>query len=78
MPLSLTTSPEPDQPTAAPVWVLKLGGDDPDRELEFEIDFLLSLSCEQRVELMLARSELLRDKMRRHEHPDAARVLKRQ
>lgn len=57
--------------------ILKLDHHDPDVERRFELDFLLSLTREERVALMLERSRLLREQMRPHEHPDAPRIVKR-
>ncbi len=57
--------------------VLKLAEDDPEIERRFELDFLLSLTRDERVALMLERSRILREQMRPHERPDAPRVSKR-
>jgi hypothetical protein len=61
----------------ATVRVLKLADDDPEAERRFELDFLLSLTRDERVALMLERSRILREQMRPHERPDAAGVFKR-
>lgn len=57
--------------------ILKLKRHDPELERRFELEFLLSLTREERVTLMLERSRLLREQMRPHEPPDAPRIVKR-
>lgn len=48
-----------------------------ERELEFEIAFLRSLSTEQRFELMFKRSRQMAETLRAHGHGEAPSMLKR-
>ena len=57
--------------------LLKLAKDDPQRELDFELDFLLSLTVRQRFEMMKRRSrELMRILIRRG-HRELFEIIKR-
>jgi hypothetical protein len=64
-----------DEPKA----VLKLAEaeQDENRELEFELSFLRSLSTEQRFELMFRRSRQMAETLRAHGHGEAPSTLKR-
>jgi uncharacterized iron-regulated protein len=57
--------------------ILKLEGHDEQKEIEFELDFLLSLTIEQRVQLVLERSRLLLEMLARDGHPIVPGVSKR-
>jgi len=57
--------------------ILKLSEDDPERELSFELDFLLSLSTRERFELMRERSEKIMLCLLRHGHREPAEIVER-
>jgi len=50
---------------------------DEERELDFEIAFLKSLSTAQRFELMFERSRQMAETLRAHGHGEAPSILKR-
>ena len=57
--------------------ILKLKEDDPQRELEFELDYLATLTTEQRFRLMVERSRQFMQIMIRHGHRKPAEIVKR-
>ncbi len=57
--------------------ILELDRDDPKRELEFELDFLLSMTAQQRYALMFARSREMMERMIRHGHLKSVEIVKR-
>ncbi len=57
--------------------ILKIAKDDDDRELRFEIDYLLSLTTEERFKMMFERSELIKKTLRDHGHRKTAEIIKR-
>lgn len=59
--------------------ILKLAVDreNPEEELEFELDFLGSLSTAQRFELMLRKSREMADLLKAHGYGKAVPMLKR-
>lgn len=57
--------------------VLILDQHDPEHELQFELEFLLSLTTEQRYEMMFRRSLDTYDRMIRHGHLPAFEIIKR-
>ncbi len=48
--------------------ILKLTADDPERELEFELAYLRSLTTRERFDLMLRKSRELVESLARHGH----------
>src|SRR5581483_4451397 len=56
---------------------LIVDGDDPQRELEFELNYLLSLTTQQRYALMLRRSIDTYERMIRHGHIPAVEITQR-
>jgi len=48
-----------------------------ERELEFELDFLLSLTIEQRFELLFERSRQMAESLEAHGHRAPSSILKR-
>jgi hypothetical protein len=57
--------------------ILKLPNDDPERELEFELDYLLSLTTAERFEMMdRSRREVLRTLIE-HGHIKPCEIIKR-
>ena len=57
--------------------ILKLAKHDEDRELDFEIEWLCSLTTAQRFELMFRKSRELAATLDRHGHRRTAEVVKR-
>lgn len=57
--------------------ILKLMKDQPDQELDFELDFLASLTVQQRFEMMIRRSQEIKRMLRDHGNLPAAEVIKR-
>ena len=57
--------------------ILKLATDDPERELEFELAYLRSLTTQERFDLMFRKSRELAESLVRHGHRKPAGVFKR-
>jgi hypothetical protein len=57
--------------------ILKLATHDPDRELEFELAYLRSLTTEERFALMFRKSRELAESLARHGHRKPIAVAKR-
>jgi len=57
--------------------ILKLAKDDPQRELEFEIDYLLSLTTQQRFEMMFRKSDEIKRTLLRHGYRKPSEIIKR-
>jgi len=57
--------------------ILKLDTHDEERELEFEIDYLLSLSFAERFEMMISRSNEIKESLIRNGHRKPAEIVKR-
>ena len=57
--------------------ILKLAADDAERELEFELAYLRSLTTAERFELMFRKSRELADSLVRHGHRKPLAVVKR-
>lgn len=61
----------------SPILKIGPGEDDEDRELSFELDYLLSLTTEQRFEMMFRRSREIAEELIRHGHRKPFEVVKR-
>ena len=57
--------------------VLKLEKDDEQREIEFELDYLVSLTTQQRFQMMAQKSREMLLLLRRNEHGKSTQVVKR-
>ena len=57
--------------------VLKLEKDDEQREIEFELDYMLSLTTQQRFQMMSQKSREMLLLLRRNEHGKSTQVVKR-
>ena len=59
--------------------ILKLepGGQDRDKELDFELDFLESLSVQERFDMLLEASRLLKEMLYRYGHRKPFEIVKR-
>ena len=57
--------------------VLKLEKDDEQREIEFELDYLTSLTTQQRFQMMIQKSREMILLLRRNEHRKSTQIIKR-
>jgi len=57
--------------------VLKLKKHDEDKEIDFELDYLLSLTTRQRFELMFEKSRQMARLLRKNGRRKALKVIKR-
>lgn len=57
--------------------ILKVRGNDEEKEIGFELDFLAGLTVEQRFQLMIERSEEMARALIRHGHRKPAEIVKR-
>lgn len=60
------------------VWVLKLKKPDSKKELQFELDFQLSLTTKQRFEMMFRQSNIVKEILIRNGYRKPFEVIKRQ
>jgi hypothetical protein len=57
--------------------VLKLSKHDENREIEFELDYLMSLTTKQRFEMMFEKSRQMASLLRRNGRRKTPKVVKR-
>jgi hypothetical protein len=57
--------------------ILKCDSDNEERELDFEIDYLLSLTTQQRFEMMFRRSREIAELLLRYGHRKPFEIIKR-
>ncbi len=57
--------------------ILKLAADDEEKELEFELDYLASLTFEERLKMMREKSREMLKQMVEHGHRRSFEILKR-
>ncbi len=57
--------------------ILKLSSDDEKKELEFELDYLSSLTFEERLKMMREKSREMLKQMIDHGHRRAVEIIKR-
>jgi hypothetical protein len=57
--------------------ILKLAKDDPEREFEFELEYMLSLTTQQRFEMMHNASQRVMETLIRHGHRKPVEIVKR-
>ncbi len=57
--------------------ILILDHDDPKREFEFELEWLMSLTTQQRFEMMIQRSNEINEMLIRHGHRKPVEIIKR-
>jgi hypothetical protein len=57
--------------------ILLVKGDQPKRELEFELDFQASLTTQQRFEMMFKRSDQIKEMLIRHGYRKPVEIIKR-
>jgi hypothetical protein len=58
-------------------YVLKLKGNNPKKELEFEIDFQSSLTTRERFEMMFKKSNQIKELLFKNGHRKTFEVIKR-
>jgi hypothetical protein len=64
-------------PAMAANGILKLEKDDPERELEYELEWLRSLSVAERFALMFRKSREIAEALLRHGHRKPFEIVKR-
>ncbi len=64
-----------EKKTVSPI--LKLDHDDPEREFEFELRYLMSLTTQQRFEMMIKRSNEAKEMLIRYGHRKPVEIVKR-
>jgi hypothetical protein len=57
--------------------ILKLSDSDEEKEIQFELDFLFSLSIHERFQLMLNRNQELLDILEKNGHRRTSEIIKR-
>lgn len=57
--------------------ILKLSKDDEDREIEFELNYLLSLTTQQRFQMMLKKTQEVRNLLGRSGYRRTVKIFKR-
>jgi hypothetical protein len=57
--------------------ILKLSDSDEEKEIQFELDFLFSLSIHERFQLMLNRNRELLDILEKNGHRRSSGIIKR-
>ncbi len=57
--------------------IIKLAKDDPEKELEFELEFQRSLTTQQRFEMMFRKSKELAQMLIENGHRKAFEIVKR-
>ena len=58
-------------------FILALDRDDPEKELEFELEFQTSLTTQERFKMMFDRSKEVAEMMRRNGYSKSAKIVKR-
>jgi len=57
--------------------ILKLDKHDEDKEIEFELDYLTSLTTSQRFEMMFTKTREMLSLLKRNEHRKTTEIIKR-
>lgn len=57
--------------------ILKLDRHNEDKEVEFELDYLASLTTSQRFEMMFRKTEEMLSLLKRNEHRTTTEIIKR-
>ena len=57
--------------------ILKIDNDDEEKEIDFEVDYLLSLTSEQRFHMMFQRSKELAEMLEKNGHRKSPEIIKR-
>jgi hypothetical protein len=61
----------------SPILKVRLDEQDEERELEFELDYLATLTVQQRFEMLFRRSRELKELLERHEPRRSPEIIKR-
>ena len=61
----------------SPIMKLEQDEQDPNRELEFELDYQLTLTTAQRFEMMLRKSRELAEELSKHGYRKPIEIIKR-
>ena len=59
------------------VSILKLHSHNKDKEIEFELNYLLSLTTKQRFQMMFKKSEEMRSLLKNHGYGKTPQIIKR-
>ncbi len=57
--------------------ILKLDDHDDDKEIEFELNYLLSLTTQQRFQMMLQKTQEMRNLLKNHGYRKTTQITKR-
>lgn len=57
--------------------ILKLADHDDDKEIEFELNYLLSLTTQQRFQMMLQKTREMRNLLKNHGYRKTTQITKR-
>ena len=57
--------------------ILKLNKPDPDKEIEFELNYLKSLTTKQRFQMMFKKTEEIRKLLKNYGHRKTTQIIKR-
>lgn len=57
--------------------ILKLDDHDEEKEIEFELNYLLSLTTKQRFEMMFKKTQEVRHLLKGHGHRKTSEIIKR-
>lgn len=57
--------------------ILKLSKSNPNKEIEFELNYLKSLTTRQRFQMMLKKTEEIRNLLKNHGYRKTLQVIKR-
>jgi hypothetical protein len=57
--------------------ILKLDDHDDDKEIEFELNYLLSLTTQQRFQMMLQKIQEMRNLLKNHGYRKTTQITKR-
>ena len=57
--------------------ILMLDKDDEEKEIDFELDYQLSLTADQRFQMMFQKSRELGELLKKNEHGKSPQIIKR-
>lgn len=55
--------------------ILKLDDHDEDKEIEFELNYLLSLTTQQRFQMMIQKTQEMHNLLKNHEHGKNKKII---
>lgn len=65
------------KPGKPKTWILQLDHDDPEKELDFEVRWQLSLSKADRFRMMFDKSRMIRNMLETHGHSTPPQIIQR-